>query len=202
MSGYHTYRTLAERDQIQSASRRCMHMAQAEAQHAALWAETHSRTGRQAAEISRQNQPATPTVSPIAWAASAWRSRRLEIDESRAIAQVRPAIEGAGRRAKPRHSAPGNRRGARTLPGVEQPHPPALSAPAPFEEHHSKPKGPARRTARPAQRLRAGSRPRAGSATPSTASTTDWARSSASSPASPAQPWATANTCCSQASPA
>src|SRR5580692_2047520 len=85
MSGYYTYRTLAERDADPIRKKTLQHMADAEAEHAALW-------GRRIEELGgttpRYRGKQTGDADTLANRLGGQRMalRRLEIDESRAIA--------------------------------------------------------------------------------------------------------------------
>jgi rubrerythrin len=85
MSGYYTYRTLAERDADPIRKSTLQHMADAELEHAALW-------GRRIEELGgttpRYRGKQTGDADTLANRLGGQRMalRRLEIDESRAIA--------------------------------------------------------------------------------------------------------------------
>jgi VIT1/CCC1 family predicted Fe2+/Mn2+ transporter len=85
MSGYYTYRTLAERDSDPIRKQTLQHMADAEAEHAAAWA---SRIQDLGGEIPRYRGKQTGDADTLANRLGGQRMalRRLEIDESRAIA--------------------------------------------------------------------------------------------------------------------
>jgi VIT1/CCC1 family predicted Fe2+/Mn2+ transporter/bacterioferritin (cytochrome b1) len=85
MSGFYTYRTLAERDADPIRSQTLHHMAQAEAQHAASWAaRIHELGGGPPKYHGRPTGDADSLPNRMGGERMAL--RRLEIDESRAIA--------------------------------------------------------------------------------------------------------------------
>jgi len=85
MSGFHTYRTLAERDHDPIRKQTLMHMAEAEAQHAALWEKRIVELGgRKPQYRGRSTGDADTLANRLGGQRMAL--RRLEIDESRAIA--------------------------------------------------------------------------------------------------------------------
>jgi vacuolar iron transporter family protein len=86
MSGYHTYRTLSERDEDPLRKETLRHMAEAEAEHAALWEKRILELGGQKPQY--RGKP-TGDADSLANRVGGKRMalRRLEIDESRAIAQ-------------------------------------------------------------------------------------------------------------------
>ncbi len=85
MSGYHTYRTLSERDDDPLRKETLRHMAEAEAHHAALWEKRIIELGGQKPEYQgKTTGDADTLVNKIGGQRMAL--RRLEIDESRAIA--------------------------------------------------------------------------------------------------------------------
>ncbi len=85
MSGYHTYRTLSERDHDPIRKQTLMHMAEAEAQHAALWEKRILELGgKQPHYRGKSTGDADSLVNRMGGQRMAL--RRLEIDESRAIA--------------------------------------------------------------------------------------------------------------------
>ncbi len=85
MVGYHTYLTLAERDADPIRSQTLRHMAVAEEQHAALWAERIQALG---GSPPKYHGKPTGDADTLANRMGGQRMalRRLEIDESRAIA--------------------------------------------------------------------------------------------------------------------
>jgi vacuolar iron transporter family protein len=85
MSGYYTYRTLAERDDDPLRKEILRHMAEAEAQHAALWEKRIIELGGKQPEYRGKT---TGDADSLANRLGGQRMalRRLEIDESRAIA--------------------------------------------------------------------------------------------------------------------
>src|ERR1700758_1254434 len=85
MSGYHTYQALAERDHDPIRSQTLRHMAAAEAQHAALWVQRiHELGGHTPKYHGRHTGDADSLANRMTGGRMAL--RRLEIDESRAIA--------------------------------------------------------------------------------------------------------------------
>ncbi|MBV8674771.1 MAG: VIT1/CCC1 transporter family protein [Acidobacteriaceae bacterium] len=85
MSGYHTYRTLSERDDDPLRKETLRHMAEAEAQHAALWEKRIIELGGEKSEYrGKPTGDADSLVNRVGGQRMAL--RRLEIDESRAIA--------------------------------------------------------------------------------------------------------------------
>jgi VIT1/CCC1 family predicted Fe2+/Mn2+ transporter len=85
MSGFYTYQALAERDADPVRSQTLRHMAAAEAQHAALWAGRIQALGAPAPKYhGKQTGDADSLANRIGGQRMAF--RRLEIDESRAIA--------------------------------------------------------------------------------------------------------------------
>ena len=85
MSGYHTYRTLSERDDDPLRKQTLQHMADAEARHAALWEKRIVELGGAPPEYRGKT---TGDADSLANRLGGQRMalRRLEIDESRAIA--------------------------------------------------------------------------------------------------------------------
>ncbi|HEX3470873.1 MAG TPA: VIT1/CCC1 transporter family protein [Silvibacterium sp.] len=85
MSGYYTYRTLSERDDDPLRKETLRHMAEAEAQHAALWEKRILELG---GKRPHYRGKATGDADSLANRLGGQRMalRRLEIDESRAIA--------------------------------------------------------------------------------------------------------------------
>jgi vacuolar iron transporter family protein len=85
MSGYYTYRTLAERDDDPLRKQTLNHMAEAELQHAALWQKRILELGGTPPEYRGKT---TGDADSLANRLGGQRMalRRLEIDESRAIA--------------------------------------------------------------------------------------------------------------------
>jgi len=85
MTGYHTYRTLSERDDDPLRKETLRHMAEAEAEHAALWEKRIIELGGEKPEYrGKTTGDADSLVNRIGGQRMAL--RRLEIDESRAIA--------------------------------------------------------------------------------------------------------------------
>jgi vacuolar iron transporter family protein len=85
MSGYYTYQALAERDTDPIRSQTLRHMAEAEAQHAASWAGRIQELG---GTLPKYHGRLTGDADSLANRMTGGRMalRRLEIDESRAIA--------------------------------------------------------------------------------------------------------------------
>ena len=85
MSGYYTYRTLAERDSDPIRKKTLEHMAEAEAEHAALWGKRIEELGGAIPQYKgKQTGDADTLANRLGGRRMAL--RRLEIDESRAIA--------------------------------------------------------------------------------------------------------------------
>jgi vacuolar iron transporter family protein len=84
-SGYYTYRTLAERDSDPLRRQTLTHMAEAEAEHAALWEKRILELG---STLPKYRGKTTGDADSLANRVGGQRMalRRLEIDESRAIA--------------------------------------------------------------------------------------------------------------------
>jgi vacuolar iron transporter family protein len=95
MRGYHTYNTLAERDEDPIRKKTLRHMAEAEAHHASLWAKRIREIG---AELPRyEGKPtgdADSLVNRLGGPQTAL--RRLEIDESRDIARYGRQLKELG----------------------------------------------------------------------------------------------------------
>jgi len=86
MRGFHTYNTLAERDDDPVRKKTLRHMAEAEAHHAALWAKRIRDLG---AEVPKYDGKPTGDADTLVnrLGGPQMALRRLEIDESRAIAR-------------------------------------------------------------------------------------------------------------------
>jgi vacuolar iron transporter family protein len=86
MRGFHTYSTLAERDDDPVRKKTLRHMAEAEAHHAALWAKRIRELG---AEVPKYDGKPTGDADSLAnrLGGPQMALRRLEIDESRDIAR-------------------------------------------------------------------------------------------------------------------
>lgn len=86
MRGYHTYRTLSERDDDPVRRKTLRHMAEAEAHHAALWAKRVHDLG---AELPKYEGKPTGDADTLVnrLGGPQMALRRLEIDESRDIAR-------------------------------------------------------------------------------------------------------------------
>ncbi|MGA8528096.1 MAG: VIT1/CCC1 transporter family protein [Acidobacteriaceae bacterium] len=95
MRGYHTYNTLAERDEDPIRKKTLRHIAEAEAHHASLWAKRIREMG---AELPRyEGKPsgdADTLVNRLGGPQAAL--RRLEIDESRDIARYGQQLKELG----------------------------------------------------------------------------------------------------------
>jgi len=89
MRGFHTYNTLAERDDDAVRSKTLRHMAEAEAQHAAMWAKRIRELG---AELPKYDGKPTGDADTlvIRLGGPQMALRRLEIDESRDIEEPEP----------------------------------------------------------------------------------------------------------------
>ena len=85
MSGYHTYRTLSERDQDPIRKQTLMHMAEAEAEHADLWEKRIFELGGSQPHYKGKSTGDADTLANRL-GGQRMALRRLEIDESRAIA--------------------------------------------------------------------------------------------------------------------
>lgn len=85
MSGFYTYQALAERDSDPIRSQTLRHMAAAEAQHAALWAARIHDLGGPAPKYHGRHTGDADSL-PNRMTHGRMALRRLEIDESRAIA--------------------------------------------------------------------------------------------------------------------
>jgi VIT1/CCC1 family predicted Fe2+/Mn2+ transporter len=85
MSGYYTYRTLAERDSDPDRKQILQHMADAEAEHAEAWGKRIEELGG-AAPRYRGKQTGDADTLANRLGGQRMALRRLEIDESRAIA--------------------------------------------------------------------------------------------------------------------
>lgn len=95
MEGYHTYRTLAERDTEPVRAQVLRHLAQAEIEHALLWAQRIKELG--GPEPAYTGSPAGEADS-LANRAGGIRTalRRLEIEESRHIARYGEQLKALG----------------------------------------------------------------------------------------------------------
>ena len=188
MEGYHTYKTLADRDTDPVRAQVLRHLAGAEWEHAALW---HGRI----VELGGQEPIYTGNpggeANSLANRAGGVRMalRRLEIEESRHIANYGKQLKDLGDEGsvaildhviedeKDHHRELGSLlRGHYQAPAGA----PKVDPKAVLEELLAK-------------RSEGRNRPVPGSATPSMVSTTDLAQSSALSPAFQARPQATAN---------
>ena len=95
MRGFHTYKTLAERDHDPIRKHTLNHMAQAEARHAALWAKRiHELGGNIPQYDGKAGGEADTLANRVGGPGMAL--RRLEIDESRDIAKYGRQIEELG----------------------------------------------------------------------------------------------------------
>ncbi|MGA7523707.1 MAG: VIT1/CCC1 transporter family protein [Acidobacteriaceae bacterium] len=95
MRGYHTYKTLAERDEDPIRGKALRHMAEAEAHHASLWAKRIRELG---AELPRYEGKPTGDADSLANRLGGPQTalRRLEIDESRDIARYGQQLKELG----------------------------------------------------------------------------------------------------------
>ncbi|HTV82940.1 MAG TPA: VIT1/CCC1 transporter family protein [Acidobacteriaceae bacterium] len=95
MRGYHTYNTLSEREDDPMRRKTLRHMAEAEAHHAALWAKRiHELGGELPVYDGKPTGDADTLVNRLGGPAMAL--RRLEIDESRAIASYGQQLKELG----------------------------------------------------------------------------------------------------------
>ncbi|MGC2620186.1 MAG: ferritin family protein, partial [Acidobacteriaceae bacterium] len=95
MRGFHTYATLAERDDDPIRKKTLRHMAEAEAHHAALWAKRIRELGAEVPKYDgKDTGDADTLVNRVGGPAMAL--RRLEIDESRAIARYGMQLKELG----------------------------------------------------------------------------------------------------------
>jgi len=95
MSGFHTYSTLAERDDDPIRKKTLRHMAEAEAQHAALWAKRIRELGADLPKYEgKPTGEADTLVNRLGGPQMAL--RRLEIDESRDIARYGQQLKELG----------------------------------------------------------------------------------------------------------
>lgn len=95
MVGYHTYLALAERDSDPIRSKTLRHMAEAEEQHAALWGKRIQELGGSAPRYrGRPNGDADSLPNRLGGERMAF--RRLEIDESQAIAHYSRQLQELG----------------------------------------------------------------------------------------------------------
>jgi vacuolar iron transporter family protein len=95
MLGFHTYSTLAERDDDPVRKKTLRHMAEAEAHHAALWAKRIRELG---AELPKYRGKTTGEADSLVNRLGGLQMalRRLEIDESRAIADYGRQLKELG----------------------------------------------------------------------------------------------------------
>jgi VIT1/CCC1 family predicted Fe2+/Mn2+ transporter len=95
MRGYHTYKTLSERDEDPIRRKTLRHMAEAEAHHASLWAKRIRELG---AELPRYEGKPTGDADSLANRLGGPQAalRRLEIDESRDIARYGQQLKELG----------------------------------------------------------------------------------------------------------
>ncbi|MGA7887093.1 MAG: VIT1/CCC1 transporter family protein [Acidobacteriaceae bacterium] len=95
MRGFHTYNTLSEREDDPMRRKTLRHMAEAEAHHAALWAKRIRELGFEVPEYDgKTTGDADTLVNRLGGPAMAL--RRLEIDESRAIATYGTQLKELG----------------------------------------------------------------------------------------------------------
>ncbi|MGA8108289.1 MAG: VIT1/CCC1 transporter family protein [Acidobacteriaceae bacterium] len=95
MNGFHTYNTLAERDEDPIRKKTLRHMAEMEAQHAALWAKRIKELG---AELPRYEGKPTGDADTLVnrLGGPQMALRRLEIEESRDIARYGKQLKELG----------------------------------------------------------------------------------------------------------
>jgi len=95
MRGFHTYNALAERDDDAIRKKTLRHMAEAEAQHAALWAKRIRELG---AEVPKYEGKPTGDADSLVnrLGGPQMALRRLEIDESRDIARYGMQLKELG----------------------------------------------------------------------------------------------------------
>jgi VIT1/CCC1 family predicted Fe2+/Mn2+ transporter/bacterioferritin (cytochrome b1) len=95
MTGFHTYNTLAERDEDPIRKKSLRHMAEMEAQHAALWAKRIRELG---AELPRYSGKPTGEADTLVnrLGGPQMALRRLEIEESRDIARYGKQLRELG----------------------------------------------------------------------------------------------------------
>ena len=95
MRGFHTYNALAERDDDAIRKKTLRHMAEAEAQHAAMWAKRIRELG---AELPRYEGKPTGDADSLMnrLGGPQMALRRLEIDESRDIARYGQQLKELG----------------------------------------------------------------------------------------------------------
>jgi vacuolar iron transporter family protein len=95
MRGFHTYNTLAERDDDSVRQKTLRHMAEAEAQHAAMWAKRIRELG---AEVPKYDGKPTGDADTLVnrLGGPQMALRRLEIDESRDIARYGQQLKELG----------------------------------------------------------------------------------------------------------
>jgi VIT1/CCC1 family predicted Fe2+/Mn2+ transporter/rubrerythrin len=95
MRGFHTYSTLAERDDDLVRKKTLRHMAEAEAHHAAMWAKRLRELG---AEVPKYDGKPTGDADTLVnrLGGPAMALRRLEIDESRDIARYGQQLKDLG----------------------------------------------------------------------------------------------------------
>jgi vacuolar iron transporter family protein len=95
MLGFHTYSTLADRDDDPVRKKTLRHMAEAEAHHAALWAKRIRELG---ADLPKYNGRPTGDADSLVNRLGGLQMalRRLEIDESRAIAEYGKQLKELG----------------------------------------------------------------------------------------------------------
>jgi vacuolar iron transporter family protein len=95
MRGFHTYNTLAERDDDAVRKKALRHMAEQEAQHAAMWAKRIRELGAELPEYAgKSTGDADTLVNRLGGPQMAL--RRLEIDESRDIARYGQQLKELG----------------------------------------------------------------------------------------------------------
>ena len=191
MEGAATYQALADRETDPRRKHTLEGLAKAETAHARLWERRLAELGAAAAQI---HGPATGQADtlPNRIGGTDAALRRIEMDERKHVAHYGRQLTGTGRRAERRDPAQSHRRRAGAFQSAQ-----AHAGPGarPSRRPWMRPSArtfPARWTR--SRRWTNCGRARAigprhpGSGTPFTASTTAWARSSASFPACPARP--------------
>ena len=102
MEGYHTYTALADRDTDPVRAQVLRHLAQAELEHAALWAGRIEELGGPAPAYTGGPGGNADSLANRA-GGTKMALRRLEIEESRDIARYGTQLQGTRRRGLHRH---------------------------------------------------------------------------------------------------
>ena len=186
MEGAATYHGLAAHETDPARKQSLLEMAESEVQHAERWAGRLHELGQ---PTPTYNGPATGQADTLANRIGGPDSalRRVELEERRHVSEYGRQLRNLGDAQSVQISGRPDRGRAGALADPAPPGP-ALArraAAPPVRPNAAGPRQGAGRDARPSG---AASHRRRGSATPFTASTTAWARSSASSRASPARP--------------